>query len=255
MHIVPAKEKSKLLFQLRQYRKKFLVKKYENLDESATRLMINEFLTEILGYTPIEEIRTEYAIKGTYADYVIQLKRKKHFVIEVKAMQIDLAEQHLRQSLAYAANEGIDWIILTNGRQFKLFRVIFGKPISTKKILDLDIADKETVKNSIEFFHLLSKKSVLKKELESYWARFQALEPVNLAKLLYSEEIIKILKKKLKNKTGIIFSNDDLVDSIYSIIVLKIPSTKPKSGRVKKVKKLPGAEVAKDKELSSFITE
>ncbi len=36
--------------------------------------MINSFLTDILNYLSIEEVKTEYMIKGTYADYVVQLK-------------------------------------------------------------------------------------------------------------------------------------------------------------------------------------
>jgi hypothetical protein len=70
--------------------------------------MINSLLTDILGYKELEEAKTEYRIRFEYADYVIQVKRKKHFVVEVKPIAIDLSEGHLRQSLSYAANEGID---------------------------------------------------------------------------------------------------------------------------------------------------
>ena len=95
------------LNELKNYRKKYLVEKYFKLDESATRLMINSFLTDVLGYAELDEIKTEYTIKSTYADYVIQLDKKQHIVVEVKAIQIDLSENHIRQALGYAANEGI----------------------------------------------------------------------------------------------------------------------------------------------------
>lgn len=72
---------------LREYRKKYLTRKENlDLDESATRLMVNYFLTEVLSYIELEDIKTEYNIRGEYADYVIQLARKKHFVIEVKSI-------------------------------------------------------------------------------------------------------------------------------------------------------------------------
>ena len=125
-------QRAQLEKQLREYRKKYLGKnKPTDMNESGTRISVNEFLQDVLGYAFGDEIKTEYAIKGEYADYVIQLKRKKHFVVEVKAMEIDLNERHLRQALAYASNEGIDWILLFNGRQVQLYRVIFGKPIRT----------------------------------------------------------------------------------------------------------------------------
>ena len=111
---------------LREYRKKYLGKGHAtDMNESGTRISVNEFLQDVLGYTFGDEIKTEYAIKGEYADYVVQLKRKKHFIVEVKAMEIDLSDKHLRQAMTYASNEGIEWIMLFNGRQIQFYRVIF----------------------------------------------------------------------------------------------------------------------------------
>ena len=63
---------------LKNYKKKYLRKEFNKLNEADTRIMTNSFLTELLGYRELEEIKTEYRIKSEYADYVIQLKRKKH---------------------------------------------------------------------------------------------------------------------------------------------------------------------------------
>src|ERR1043166_409601 len=109
--LTPAKQ-SKLLFALKAYKKKFLDRDLAELDESGTRLMINAFLTDVLGFEPIEEIKTEYMIKGTYADYVVQLKGTRHFLVEVKALSFNLSEAHLRQAINYGANEGIEWAVL-----------------------------------------------------------------------------------------------------------------------------------------------
>ena len=214
-------------------------KQYHELDESATRLMINSLLTTVLGYTELEEIKTEYRIRSEYADYIVQLNRKKQFVVEVKAIQLDLSEKHLRQSVSYAANEGIDWIILTNGKTVELYRVIFGKPISTKKIFSFDLTDEKKLKTSAEFLYYLTKKSVLKDELDTFYARFEALEPSVLATHLYAVESIRFLKRVLKYKTGLSFSEDDILKSVHQIIITKIDSTCPKAPLVvfKRVKK------------------
>lgn len=221
---------------LKDYRKKYLLERYESLDESATRLMINKFLTDILGYTELDEIKTEYAIKGTYADYVIQVDRKKHFVVEVKAVQIDLSEKHLWQAVNYAANEGIDWILLTNGRAFEIYKVIFAKPISYKKICGFDLKDDSQLKAAVDFLILLSKKEVAKDALEHFWKRFQALEPMNLCKVLYTPDVVRLLRKSLKNKTGLSFSEDDIFDSIHQIVVNKIVIEKPRYQAKQKAK-------------------
>lgn len=218
------------------YKKKYLRKEFSKLDESATRLMTNNFLTDILGYKELDEIKTEYRIRSEYADYVVQLKRKKHFVVEVKSIDLDLNERHLRQSLSYAANEGIDWIVLLNGREIQLFRVNFGKPVTTTLIYKLDLTDLADFKKAPEVLWYLTKKAVEKGELEDFWKRTNALNINNLAKLLYSEDIVKKLRNELKDQTGIYFQIEDVSSALCQVITEPVEFPRPKL-RVKKLKK------------------
>ncbi len=222
------KQLQDLKVQLSVYKRKYLRKEFSKLDESATRIMTNNFLTEILGYKELDEIKTEYRIRSEYADYVIQLKRKKHFVVEVKSIDLNLSEKHLRQSLSYAANEGIDWILLLNGREIQLFRVNFGKPISTTLIYKLDLLNGDDFKKAPLLLWNLTKRAVEKGDLETFWKRTNALNPVNLSKLLYSEEIVKRLRNDLKEQTGIFFQMEDVAASLCHIISEKIEFPKPK---------------------------
>jgi hypothetical protein len=221
-------QRQQLLVKLKEYRRKYFRKQFSDLDESATRLMVNAFLTEVLGYKELDEIKTEYNIRGEYADYVIQLNRKKHFVIEVKSIQLDLNERHLRQSLSYAANEGIDWILLFNARQIQLFRVIFGKPISVKPVFNFDLSDNKQLKLAVDNIVMLTRKCVEKKELEEYWKRFDALNSKNLAKVLYNTDVVNYLRRKLKSSTTLYFSNDDVADALYDVITQSVEMTKPR---------------------------
>jgi hypothetical protein len=223
--------------QLKVYKRKYLRKEFATLNEADTRIMTNSFLTEILGYRELEEIKTEYRIKGEYADYVIQLKRKKHFVVEVKSIELDLNDRHLRQSLAYAANEGIDWILLLNGREIQLYRVNFGKPISTTLIFKVNLMDATELKKAPELLWYLTKRAVDKRELDTFWKRTNALNPSNLAKLLYSEEIVKRLRNDLKDQTGIYFQVEDVADSLLQIITEAVEFPKARL----RVKKKPNA--------------
>lgn len=213
---------------LKEYRKRYLLKKYSELDESDTRLMINYFLTDVLGYKELEEIKTEYAIKGRYADYVIQLDKNQHIIVEVKAIQIDLSEKHIRQALDYAANEGINWVLLTNGRQYNLYRVIFSKPMKNKLIFSFDLNDINELKISFESFEYLTRKCVAKGDLERFWKRFQAGEPKNLCKYFYKPEVVKFLKRSLKKEANLNFSEEDIFDAIHFIITNKIDYKQPR---------------------------
>ncbi len=223
---------------LKTYKSKYLKKEFNNLDESATRIMTNSFLCDILGYQELTEVKTEYRIRSEYADYVVQLKRKKHFVVEVKSIELDINEKHLRQSLSYAANEGIDWIMLLNGREVQLYRVNFGKPISTTLIFKLDLNNKDDFKLAPTYLWNLTKTAVERNELEQFWKRTTALNPSNLAKTLYSEEIVKRLRNDLKEQTGIYFQIDDVAQSLCEVIRQEIEFPKPKL-KIKKKAKAP----------------
>lgn len=225
-HQVKQLEKS-----LREYRKKYLTRKQNlELDESATRLMVNYFLTDVLDYVELDDIKTEYNIRGEYADYVIQLARKKHIVIEVKSIQLDLNDRHLRQSLSYAANEGIEWILLFNGRQIKLYRVLFGKPISHHEVFDYDLADLSQLKRAAENIVFLRKKSLEKGELNTYWKRFDALTPASLVKTVFTEDVIKSIRLKLKKNSGITFNQEDVTSAVYELICKEQANTiRPKN--------------------------
>jgi len=222
--MLTASQKKKFEDAYKSYRKKYIVKKYSELDESATRIMINSFLTDVLGYIELEEIKTEYAIRGTYADYVIQLKKKQHIIIEVKSVQLNLTEKHIRQAINYASNEGIDWVLLTNGKNFQLYRVIFGKPVTYKEIFNYDIGDIKEFKASINDIEFLCKKCVSSGDLEKFWKRHQATEPQNLCKYLYKPEVIRFLKKD----ASLNFTEEDIFESVHCIIQTAIDSKKPK---------------------------
>ena len=198
------------------------------LDEASTRLMVNHFLSDVLGYKELDEIKAEYRIADKYADYVIQLKRKKHFIVEVKAAALDINEKHFRQALEYASNEGIDWVFLTNGRSFSLYRVIFKRPISFKKIFEHSLLRKRQLDGITKDLMLITRDSVENGLLEAYWKRFQAASPENIAPLLYNKRVVNFVKNHLLRETGIKFTDQDVIASLCAVIKDEIETSPPK---------------------------
>lgn len=205
---------------LREYRKKYLTKKQNlEVDESATRIMVNSLLSTVLGFAELDDIKTEYNIRGTYADYVIQLARKKHIVVEVKSIQIDLNSNHLRQAMGYAADEGIDWVLLTNGRHVKLYKVLFGKPVTRHLVFDYNLMDLATIKKAASDLAFLSKRSVQKGELDDYWKRFDALTPKSIVKAIYTEDVMRAIRLRLKKNCGMSFSEADVTAAVQEVLL------------------------------------
>lgn len=235
--MLTASKRSKMLSAVKDYRKKFLHANMKELDESGTRILINYFLTEVLGYESIEEVKTEYMIKGTYADYVIQTNKARHFLVEVKALSFTLTDKHLRQAVEYGANEGIDWALLTNGRNFEFYRIIFGKPIAHKKVLSFDLSNAETLKQSVESIEFMHKDAVAKKSLATLWNKHSALDASTLAGLLYNNSVVSFIKRELKKKYKTKFEDAEVQEALGKLITQSISLESVKISRNKPAKK------------------
>lgn len=238
-------KQTKLLNRLKKYSKQFLNGKLTDLDESGTRIMINSFLTDVLGFTPIEEVKTEYMIRGTYADYVIQTKGVRQFLVEVKSLSLSLSEKHLRQTINYGANEGIEWALLTNGRNFDFYKILFNKPIEAKNVFSFDLTDQSQLKGCIETLQCLHKDSVTNKGLDLLWNKYMALDPRNVAGLLYAPPVINFIKRTLKQKFKNKFSDGEIANSINRIIheAIQLDSIKPVRIRKERKRKINHGEL------------
>lgn len=235
-------KKTKLLNAVKSYSKKYLHSKMTELDESGTRLMINTFLTDVLGFIPIEEVKTEYMIRGTYADYVIQTKAVRQFLVEVKALSFSLSDKHLRQAINYGANEGIEWALLTNGKCFEFYKILFNKPIESRKVFSFDLSDSSQIKNCVELLQYIHKDSIANKGLTLLWNKTCALDPINVAGLLYSTPVTNFIKRTLKTKFKSKFSDEEIQASISRIIHEPIALENVKQAKSAKAKKKPTKE-------------
>ena len=119
---IPQKVARRLSLGLKQFQPILESAKSRDVNESDTVVIVTDILSEIFGYDKYNEVTSEYAIKGTYCDLAIRLNGKLHYLIEVKAIGSDLKENHIKQAIDYAANEGVDWVLLTNGITWRVDR-------------------------------------------------------------------------------------------------------------------------------------
>ncbi|MCY3804616.1 MAG: type I restriction enzyme HsdR N-terminal domain-containing protein [Candidatus Saccharibacteria bacterium] len=218
---------------IREYRKKYLRDEHKDLDEASTRMMINHFLVDVLGYQELTDIKTEYRIKGAYADYVIEINKRQKIIVEVKARRLNLAPQHIRQACDYGANEGIDWVLLSNGCVFELYKIIFSKPVDNKKFFSWDLSDLAQIKSASEQIYLLSKKSIEKDHLDVAWQRYSELSTTKLAKILYQDRVVKMIKSQLRKATGLSFKDSEVYSALERVIRDEVEVDLPKPKLVK----------------------
>lgn len=173
--------------------------KAKDVNESNTVVIVTDILSEIFGFDKYSEITTEHAIKSTYCDLAVMIDGNIKVLIEVKAIGLDLKEPHVKQAIDYAANKGIEWVILTNGICWKVFKVTFAKPIGQEIVVDIDLLALSH-KNSghIEILFLASREGVQKYALEEYYTQKQATNKFILGNLILSEDILNAIRKELR---------------------------------------------------------
>ncbi len=186
--------------------------KVKDINESDTVVIITDMLAEIFGFDKYSEITSEYAIKKTFCDLAIKLNGKIKFIIEIKASGLNLKDDHIRQFLGYGANEGVDWIVLTNGSTWKVYKIIFGKPIMQELVYEIDFLNlnPKSADDIQQLFHLC-KEGFEKSSIEEYYIQKQTLNKYFIGQILISEGVLDAVRKTLKKiAPDVKTSNEDL---------------------------------------------
>jgi hypothetical protein len=136
---VSAKVALRISTQLKKYQSVLKDAKQRDISEADTVTIIKDILADVLGYDKYKDISSEHAIRGTYVDLVVTVDEKQRFLIEAKAINIELKDAQVKQAIDYAANEGITWVVLSNGAVWRLYCLKFGKPIDKILVFEIDI--------------------------------------------------------------------------------------------------------------------
>ncbi len=196
---IPKKVVQRFSKSLKKYRPILRQALKKDVNEADTVAIVKGLLAEVFGWDPYFEVTAEVAIRGTFVDIAIVTDKHVHYLIEVKAIGQNLSENHLRQAVNYGANEGIDWVVLTNGIIWQAHKIKFGKPISSDLVFEVDLLSQsmrdEALKNSL---FTLTKEGMGKEEIVAFYGQKQAMSRFNVAAAIQSEGVLKKVRVLLK---------------------------------------------------------
>jgi stress response protein SCP2 len=196
---VPTRLTERLVSGLKKYQPILVSARTRDVNEADTVRIISDMLAEIWGYDKYSEVTSEHGIKGTYCDIAIQIGGAVKLLLEAKAVGIDLKENHVKQAVDYAANKGCDWVVLTNGVIWRVYKVAFTKPIEHELVLQLDMLALNVRNQShIESLFLLSRESLSGPGLATFHAQKQATNKFSLAAILLSEPMLELLRREVR---------------------------------------------------------
>ncbi len=219
--------------------------KHRDVGETDTVTIVKDMLADVFGYDKYTELTSEFAIRGTYCDLAIRLEGKLTTLIEVKAIGIELRDPHVKQAIDYAANQGIDWVLLTNGMRWCVYRVYFTKPIAHELVVDLDMSLlNPRSEQDLEMLYLWCKEGWQRSALGDFHAQKQALSPYFLSAILIEEPALELIRRELRRVTPDIRIDIGQIRTVLLSEVLKrelVEGEKAETARgiVKKVAKKP----------------
>ena len=171
-------------------------------NEGDTRLAVTDFLCEGLGYDKYADLTTEYGVKGDFADYGVRIDKDLVAFIEVKRIGTKLNMKHLRQVQMYAVNEGIEWMILTNGAEWQAYHLTGGLPVVVDLAFSVNLLGDGTPAQKTKALTYLSRESFKRRQIDDLWQARKATSPESLGKVLRSEAVVGAIRKELWRQTG-----------------------------------------------------
>lgn len=149
-----------------------LISRFPNMSEADTISTITEPLLEILGWKILDlnEVQRQYPVKGRkgteYVDLALKSNGEPKVFVEVKSVGTTLAESDELQVINYAFNQGVDWCVLTNGREIRVYGAFLGRTTEQRLLFRLAI---EEYTNNLDKLMLISKENIQQKLGE--WAK------------------------------------------------------------------------------------
>ncbi|MDO8878386.1 MAG: type I restriction enzyme HsdR N-terminal domain-containing protein [Pseudolabrys sp.] len=196
---ISAKVSARISTQLKRYQGVLSAIQKKDISEADTVTVINDILADACGYDKYHEVTSQYAIRGTFVDLAVRVDDTIRYLIEVKAIGIELKDIHVKQAIDYAANEGIEWVVLTNGAMWRVYKVHFGQPIEKILVCEVDLISSSPKSGEIlECFGNLSREGFSKSTMADLLHQKQVTNKFTVAALLVSDDMLDDLRKEIR---------------------------------------------------------
>lgn len=218
---VPNKVRERLVAGLKRMVPIIIQQKDRDVSESDTVTLVKDLMADVFGYDKYAELTSEHAIRGTFCDLAVKIDAKVVELIEVKSAGSVLDDRHVKQAIDYGSNLGVEWVILTNASVWRVYQVIFAKPIDKRLLCEVDITTLDLKKEeSIERLYLLSKEGFLKGAHAELRDRQDATSRYLLAALLTrNDSVIGVIRRELRRVVDVLVDDAEIVKVLTDEVI------------------------------------
>jgi hypothetical protein len=218
---VPKRVEERIRENLKRYAPVLVAQRDRDVSEADTVTIVKDLLADLFGFDKYAEVTSEFAIRCTYCDLAIKIDGKLRLLLEVKAIGSTLNDKHVKQAVDYAANQGLDWVVLTNGIRWVLYRVAFKKPIDAKVVAEFDLlAANPKAEGDVERIYLLTREGVLKGAVAEFAEKKEAVSRFLLAALLTTDDdVLNALRREIRKVTDILVPVETIAEVLRNEVV------------------------------------
>jgi hypothetical protein len=156
--------------------------------------------------TDLDEVKSEYRHKTSDnpVDCALFLKRAPVLFVEAKALNERMDERKwLLQTINYANSAGVDWCVLANGDEYRIYKVHAPVEAEEKLFLTIRIDDAEPAEVRARKLALISRDRMGQRAIDTLWTDWRIDRQVQsiLETLSEDDGFIRLLAKKARSLT------------------------------------------------------
>jgi hypothetical protein len=252
---VPNKVAARISAAIKRFQRIIASANSRDANESDTVIIVTDMLSEVFGYDKYSEITSECSIRGTWCDLAIKIDGTFEYLIEVKAIGLELKDTYAKQAVDYSANKGTDWVILTNAEIWRIYKVTFSKPIDSELIVEINFSELNPKKSGdIELLYNLTREGLMKSALGEFHTQQQALSRFFMGALVVSHPVLEVIRRELRRISPDVRIDLEQIKSVLINDVLKrevVESEKAEEAR-KKINRAAG-KLLRDRAAKKYI--
>jgi hypothetical protein len=205
--------------------------KIRDVSEADTVTLVKDIMAEVFGFDKYTDLTSEHAIRGTYCDLAVRIDDKLIELIEVKSAGTTLDDRHVKQAIDYAANEGVVWVVLTNGSVWRLYQVLFAKPIDKRLLLEVDLTTLALKGDDcIECLAPFMKEGFTKGVQEELRDRQDATSRYLLSALiLNNDNVVGAIRRELRRVVDVLVRDDEIVKVLRDEVIKRETTDGPEA--------------------------
>jgi len=202
---IPKRVERRLSSSISLFKKVLEDAKRRDVNESDTVTIVADMLGEVFGFDKYLEVTSEQSIRGTYCDLAVKIGGSIKYLVEVKAIGRNLKENHLRQATNYGANQGIPWVVLTNGIVWEVYKIKFESPIGCDHICTINMVETgPRNEDDLDRLYILCREGLSKAKaaIDEYHQYTQVVNRFTVAELISTDVILKAIRREIRRLPG-----------------------------------------------------